>query len=180
MPKTDEAKAVHTKRILRDTMLNHMGMRDFEQITVNELCGITNFSRSTFYKHYEDKYDLIVDCLYHLVFHPLPLRYDENLEQYFMQVLTATKEHEQALSKLKKINVTMELKWKIDAMFMNEYIAYFEQKYPQGRHDGMPPGLLATYHCFGNMQMIAQWQQGGYAIEESVLAAYLADEIQNA
>lgn len=180
MPKTDEAKAVHTKRILRDAMLSCMGTRDFEQITVNEICGITNFSRSTFYKHYEDKYDLIVDCLYHLVFHPLPLRYDGNLERFFMQVLSVTKEHEQALSKLKKINDTMELKWKIDAMFMNEYVAYFEHKYPKERHEGIPPSLLASYHCFGNMQMIAQWQKNGYVIEKSVLAAYLAKQIFNA
>ena len=38
-----------------------LSVKSFEQITVKELCEISNTSRITFYTHYSDKYDLMDD-----------------------------------------------------------------------------------------------------------------------
>lgn len=48
-----------TEKALLDAMAKLMEIKTIEQITVNELCCEAQIRRATFYKHYEDKYDLL-------------------------------------------------------------------------------------------------------------------------
>ena len=50
-----------TKRILFDALLRLMTKKNFERIKVSDICEEALINRSTFYAHYEDKYDLLVD-----------------------------------------------------------------------------------------------------------------------
>ena len=50
-----------TKRILFDALLRLMEKKNFEKIKVSDICEEALINRSTFYAHYEDKYDLLVD-----------------------------------------------------------------------------------------------------------------------
>lgn len=50
-----------TKRILFDALIRLMAKNNFEKIKVSDICEEALINRSTFYAHYEDKYDLLVD-----------------------------------------------------------------------------------------------------------------------
>ena len=50
-----------TKRILFDALIRLMAKKNFEKIKVSDICEEALINRSTFYAHYEDKYDLLVD-----------------------------------------------------------------------------------------------------------------------
>lgn len=47
-----------TRNIIITAFLKLIEEYDFEQITVKEICSKSGISRSTFYLHFEDKYDL--------------------------------------------------------------------------------------------------------------------------
>lgn len=52
-----------TKQILDNALLNLLENKPFPKITVNELCEKSMIVRSTFYLHFQDKYELLSYCL---------------------------------------------------------------------------------------------------------------------
>ena len=47
-----------TKQILANALLNLLESKPFPKITVNELCEKSMIVRSTFYLHFQDKFEL--------------------------------------------------------------------------------------------------------------------------
>src|SRR5215472_8900787 len=48
-----------TRKLLWEALMAELSERAFEEITVKEICERAMVHRSTFYKHYEDKYALL-------------------------------------------------------------------------------------------------------------------------
>lgn len=57
--KTD-LRVIKTKKILFDTLLKLMKNKSFEKIKISDICEEALINRSTFYAHYEDKYELLM------------------------------------------------------------------------------------------------------------------------
>jgi AcrR family transcriptional regulator len=58
--KTD-LRIVKTKKILFNSLLNLMKTKNFEKIKISDICEESLINRSTFYAHYDDKYELLID-----------------------------------------------------------------------------------------------------------------------
>jgi AcrR family transcriptional regulator len=58
LPK-DSRKIRYTKMALRDSLVELMQTRPILDISVKELCDQADISRSTFYAHYKDQYELL-------------------------------------------------------------------------------------------------------------------------
>jgi AcrR family transcriptional regulator len=58
--KTD-LRIVKTKKILFNSLLNLMKIKSFEKIKISDICEESLVNRSTFYAHYDDKYELLID-----------------------------------------------------------------------------------------------------------------------
>lgn len=54
---------LETKQILANTLIDLLESKPFPKITVNELCAKSMIVRSTFYLHFQDKYELLSYCL---------------------------------------------------------------------------------------------------------------------
>ena len=57
--KKEDLRVIKTYKSLVNAMSKLLGVRNFAQITVNDLCEEAQISRTTFYLHFNDKYDLI-------------------------------------------------------------------------------------------------------------------------
>lgn len=57
--KSLDLRVRRTHKLLWDAFLTLLAERDFDTITVKEICDRAMVHRTTFYKHYEDKYDLL-------------------------------------------------------------------------------------------------------------------------
>lgn len=57
--KTD-LRVIKTKKILFDSLLKLMKNKSFEKIKISDICEESLINRSTFYAHYEDKYELLI------------------------------------------------------------------------------------------------------------------------
>lgn len=62
MDKTD-LRIIKTKRALFDALINLMKNKSFEEIKVSDICTEALVNRSTFYAHYNDKYELLMDYI---------------------------------------------------------------------------------------------------------------------
>ncbi len=50
-----------TKRILRESLMELMKEKPISKITIKEICDLSEMSRSTFYLHYQDQFELLSD-----------------------------------------------------------------------------------------------------------------------
>jgi AcrR family transcriptional regulator len=57
------AKSLQTKKILADHLVSMLENQSFKKITVNDICQHALISRSAFYLHFEDKYNLLSYCM---------------------------------------------------------------------------------------------------------------------
>lgn len=66
MEKASDLRVIKTKKLLYNTLLELMKTKSFEEIKVSDICSKALINRSTFYSHYEDKYELLVDLINNL------------------------------------------------------------------------------------------------------------------
>lgn len=54
-----DARVRYTRSVIQETMLKMLHEMPIEKITVRELCTRAEINRATFYKHYDNPYDLL-------------------------------------------------------------------------------------------------------------------------
>lgn len=62
----NDLRVIKTKNLLFDTLTILMKENSFERIKVSDICDKALINRSTFYSHYSDKYELLVDYINNL------------------------------------------------------------------------------------------------------------------
>ena len=58
-PEKPDRRIKYTKMVLKQALLELMSGKPINQITIKELCDLADVNRGTFYKHYNDQYDLL-------------------------------------------------------------------------------------------------------------------------
>lgn len=59
MAQKEDLRVRKTKKAISEAFMALLGEKPIEEMTVNELCDRADVRRTTFYKHYRDKYDYI-------------------------------------------------------------------------------------------------------------------------
>lgn len=94
--KTD-LRVLKTKKVLFDALLVLMKNKNFEKIKISDICEKALINRSTFYAHYEDKYDLLVELFQERKLSLLKELEDNNnntfSKEYLMEMLNILIEH---------------------------------------------------------------------------------------
>jgi len=55
----ENRKVRYTKMVLRDSLMELMKTKSILSITIKDICDLADISRSTFYAHYKDQYDML-------------------------------------------------------------------------------------------------------------------------
>ena len=61
MATKNNRRTLITKRILKESLLELMQTKSISKITIKEICDLSDMSRSTFYLHYQDQFELLED-----------------------------------------------------------------------------------------------------------------------
>lgn len=59
----EDLRITKTRKALFETLVLLMKEKSFEEIKVSDICKIALINRSTFYSHYNDKYDLFMELI---------------------------------------------------------------------------------------------------------------------
>lgn len=57
--KKTDLRIIKTKKSLYESLLDLMREKPFEELKVSDICENALVNRSTFYSHFDDKYDLL-------------------------------------------------------------------------------------------------------------------------
>ena len=58
----EDRRVTFTKNAIKDALLELMGEKDFEKLSISAVCGAAQITRTTFYSHY-DSLDQVLDEL---------------------------------------------------------------------------------------------------------------------
>lgn len=116
---------------IKKAMYSLLESKSFKKITVNDLCIAASISRSTFYKTYHDKYD-ILEQENHLIC----TNVDQSLKNFFtmtdlsnsLKQLIAAIDHPTFLQLIDIEEGTVNLRKELKLIFEKNYLLYYESK----------------------------------------------------
>jgi AcrR family transcriptional regulator len=59
MEKKENRKSRYSKMVIRESLMQIMKSKSILSVSVKDICDLADISRSTFYDHYKDQYDLL-------------------------------------------------------------------------------------------------------------------------
>lgn len=136
---TNDLRAIKSKRDIETAFINLITQKDFDKITIKDICSEALIGRSTFYRYYEDKYDLL---------NKLILKYSQILDDLLAQrmkysinndllseLYTGLNKHKDAILSLLKLSFhesSLEINFKkILIKHMTNYLHNFNFKIPE-------------------------------------------------
>ena len=86
-----DLRVIKTKNNLYNTLIELMKEKQFEEIKVSDICSHALVNRSTFYAHYNDKYDLLEEYIKQLKENFTKEletnKHIENTKEYYMEMI---------------------------------------------------------------------------------------------
>ena len=58
-----DLRVQRTYILLKDSLFKLLSKKSFEDIRVNDICNLAMIHRTTFYHHFQDKYELLEFCI---------------------------------------------------------------------------------------------------------------------
>ena len=97
MKKKEDLRVRKTKANLYKGLLQLMEEKTFEEIKVTDICKISIINRSTFYDHFNDKYELLAslieDLKQELIEHLNKTKEVENIKEYYLEIIKSLLEY---------------------------------------------------------------------------------------
>ncbi len=127
-----DLRVIKTRNNIKNTFIQLLNEKDFDQITVQNILEKALINRSTFYKHYTDKFNLAKSITEEVLFDYSPFlderfadKNRDDLSQYIKNVYDRLLEQKDTLCALWKINTrSIHLYEDMQILLKNKYKAY--------------------------------------------------------
>ncbi|MBR3589347.1 MAG: TetR/AcrR family transcriptional regulator [Clostridia bacterium] len=177
--KTD-ARVVYTLKVVKENFIKLLKEYAINKITVKKLCDEAGINRATFYRYYEDVFDLynkLKDEIVENFFmeHTEKVPYD--LEKNLIYLLSRIKENADALNAFTKQNDVGDIVIKLCRKNYQYFDEYVEKCYPEISKDER----VSTYYYIssGCTGVISEWMNNGMKKSEKDVAALLKKLLMN-
>lgn len=160
-----------TKQILANTLQELLENKPFPKITVNEICAKSMVVRSTFYLHFQDKYELLSYCLNEISKELDELTKTHAPKDAFLVLLGKCQEKEKVFYNLFATELNEEL---LDMFyhFFGRYITMaLEDKLSKGALLPGPVESITDFYVSGLVGMTFRWIKSGYKMPKETLAS---------
>lgn len=173
--KTD-ARVKYTRMIIRKTFLELLKEKPISRITVKEICECSEINRATFYKHYQDPFDLLGKLEDEILEHiqtVLSQRTYTDISALYIDMLNMLKENEELYRILTSDHGDHSL---YNRMFENCYQQVFPligRKFPNLDH--LRRNLLYYYISQGCSGAVSYWFTNGMRESPEEIAEFISD-----
>lgn len=159
--------------------------KHFENITVNELCERAMIRRTTFYKHFADKYEYFVFYCKEICdsFHsqlPPDLAAD-NIKSYFLQtcrfLLRFFSAHQQLVNNIRESDLFPTLLHFLSEQIADDLLLAMRQGLCNTDSDAVSLESIAAFYSGGFLYMLLHWSKKKYTLDENLFLNTLSQFI---
>jgi len=189
MTKKKDLRVIKTENLLYTTLMELLKEKSFEEIKVSDICNKALINRSTFYAHYNDKYELLMEFINSL---KESLREaikdnekDFNTKEYYLKmielVLIHIEEQKDIYSAVlinNRNSIVMDIFLDVINHDVNEKLA--QDNFASER---IPSKVISTFYIGAVISLCMEWLKNSnkYTIEEIMgyIEALIPDNIGN-
>ncbi|MGN1266456.1 MAG: TetR/AcrR family transcriptional regulator [Dorea sp.] len=166
-----KTKQTSTKQILAEAFFSLLEKQPFHTISVHEICEKAGIGRSTFYLHFDSKYDLLSFCL-----EISSQKLDELLSTYplkdfFVILLDTFQENTKILYHVFESELNENLVKMFYQIFNRHLTEHLKEKEANGQLLPGPVESVAAFYVGGLVNMIIQWIISDYKLPKETLAS---------
>ena len=175
-----DARVIYTLKTVKETFIKLLKKYAVNKITVKQLCDDAGINRATFYRYYEDVFDLYEKLKDEMV-EDLFIEHKEtdpiDVEGFFVNILIKIKENADALAAFTKNNDIADIVIKLcrkNYPYFNEYV---ERSYPEiGKEERVSIYYYVSSGCTG---VVSEWMKNGMMKSENEVASLLKKLVMN-
>lgn len=154
LKKKEDLRVRRTRKMLSQALFSLLLERSFEDISVTDICDRASVHRTTFYKHFNDKYYLLEFCIKELLhsFEGANNRIDsaEGMKEYYMDLIHKSLSYMAANKALFMTGILRSDNNSALPMFHRSVTHLIETKLIEneklGHHHKIPSSMIAQYY----------------------------------
>ena len=163
--KNQDLRILKTKFAIIEAFGKLIFSKSFKDITIKEICENANVNRSTFYLHFEDKEQLLMQSIYDVMYRINTISVEKcktnDLEEYYKVIgdvtFTILTEHKMDLKRLfqnNDINLIFEPAQSYLSFNINRHIKKIKKT---GKGLDLPSSLIAEFYSGGIISLAKWW-----------------------
>lgn len=163
-----------THKLLWEALVTLMTEREFETISVKEICDRAMVHRTTFYKHYEDKYDLLAHGMQQT--HEMLLAEIEligNDSSSYTQFFAHVAAHERFYRVMLYGNGVGSFQVRLQNLFADSITAEMQRLEKGGQRFPVPLSLLAQFYAGAILSSLTWWFAQDLSSSPEQMGAYV-------
>lgn len=181
----EDLRIIKTRNALRDALVTLMKDKQFEEIKISDICDTALVNRSTFYAHYEDKYELLVDIIDSLKINLLD-DLDKNkkilnTKEYYIELIKLFLNHindkKDIYTKVLINNHNSILMDILEDAVMKDTTKKIKKK--QIKTGDIPANIFIKYYLGGVANVCIEWLNNQNTYTENEIISYLEKLIPN-
>lgn len=171
-----DLRVLKTKRNLYEALLSLMEKSSFEDIKVSDICDEALINRSTFYSHFEDKYNLLFslvnDFKEALVLELTTTKTFSNSKEYFMNLIRLLLKH---MNERKKfyISIMNNNKNSIAMDMIHDTINNDITKYIEKEGSEIPSRFISRFYSGAIFSALMEWISNPSKYTDEDIISYL-------
>lgn len=159
MPKENQ-RVVVTKHMLKEGVMKLLKKKHINDISVSELCRLSEINRTTFYRHYQTPHDVLLDVEFDFVesFCNIPVSPEDaaDLKKYAARMCSFVYENKDIVKLFMQNNTDSDIILIFQNIF-NEFLPFGKVMY---RGHSLAPDalrLMQTFFAYGVSALLRQW-----------------------
>ena len=174
----ENRKIRYTKMVIRDSLMELMKTKSILSVSIKDICELADISRSTFYAHYKDQYDLLrqIEEETLMYFEDMLNKYKDKhskkeTAQMIEEMLTYMANNGNSIQVLLSENGDISFQKKLFQHFAyhNLVTKYLSEK----QHDGEAKTYYSVFLIHGYIGLIQHWLKTNMSIPVPQLARML-------
>ena len=168
-----ESKRTDTKTSLAQALFDLLSKKSFQKISINDLCEVCGIHRSTFYRHFEDKYQLLRFCFDEISKEMETRMESKPSKDFFVVMLDNCQKHEKLFFHLFETGMDEELSEIFYQFSSRHMLECLKEKESQGVLLPGPIDAMTAFYVGGFTNMVKRWIKSGYKMPKETLASCL-------
>ena len=176
MKKKMDLRIVKTKNAIYNALIDLLKDNLFEEIKVSDICKEALINRSTFYAHFEDKYDLVMslieDLRESLSKELNTIADDLSVREYYLELIKAFLNHIEGKEDIyRSIMINNRNSIIMDMLYAT--ISDDINKRIDGFISGVPGNVVSSFYLGGVVNIGFEWLKNGKTYSKEEMLEYL-------